>query len=77
MIALLKDTASALALPYREMLSQAGHDAYAVAPLAPTAMIFTPCRGGVSHNTNEDIDHSRTLAGANLLINAALRRANR
>jgi hypothetical protein len=36
------------------MLSQAGHDAYAVADLTPTAMIFTPCRDGISHNTNED-----------------------
>jgi N-carbamoyl-L-amino-acid hydrolase len=76
-IDLLKETARELGLPYREMLSQAGHDAYAVADLTPTAMIFTPCRGGVSHNTNEDIDLARTLAGANLLLNAAVRRANR
>ena len=58
-------------------LSQAGHDAYAVAGLTPTAMIFTPCRNGISHNTNEDIELSRTLPGANLLLNAVLRRANR
>jgi beta-ureidopropionase / N-carbamoyl-L-amino-acid hydrolase len=41
-IMLLRDTAAELGLPYREMLSQAGHDAYAVADLTPTAMIFTP-----------------------------------
>ena len=76
-IALLKDTAADLGLPYREMLSQAGHDAYAVADLTPTVMIFTPCRDGISHNTNEAIDLARTLPGANLLLNAALRRANR
>jgi beta-ureidopropionase / N-carbamoyl-L-amino-acid hydrolase len=76
-IALLKDTASALGLPFREMLSQAGHDAYAVADLVPTAMIFTPCRNGISHNTEEDIELARTLPGANLLLNAVLRRANR
>jgi len=77
LIDLLKGTAADLALPYREMLSQAGHDAYALADLTPTVMIFTPCREGVSHNTNEDIDRARTLPGANLLLNAALRRANR
>jgi N-carbamoyl-L-amino-acid hydrolase len=77
MIALLKDTAVTLGLPYREMLSQAGHDAYALADVTPAAMIFTPCREGISHNTNEEIDHSRTLAGANLLLHAVLRRANR
>jgi N-carbamoyl-L-amino-acid hydrolase len=76
-ISLLKETASELGLPYREMLSQAGHDAYAVAELTPTAMIFTPCRNGISHNTNEDIELVRTLPGANLLLNAAVRRANR
>jgi beta-ureidopropionase / N-carbamoyl-L-amino-acid hydrolase len=76
-IELLKDTARELGLPYREMLSQAGHDAYAVAELAPTVMIFTPCRDGTSHNTNEEVDRARTLPGANLLLNAALKRANR
>jgi N-carbamoyl-L-amino-acid hydrolase len=76
-IDLLKETATELGLPYREMLSQAGHDAYAVADLTPTAMIFTPCRNGISHNTNEDIELARTLPGANLLLNAAVRRANR
>jgi N-carbamoyl-L-amino-acid hydrolase len=76
-IELLKDTAAELGLPYREMLSQAGHDAYAVAELAPTVMIFTPCRNGISHNTTEEIDRARTLPGANLLLNAALKRANR
>jgi len=59
------------------MLSQAGHDAYAVAELAPTVMIFTRCRDGTSHNTNEEVDRARTLPGANLLLNAALKRANR
>jgi beta-ureidopropionase / N-carbamoyl-L-amino-acid hydrolase len=77
MIALLKDVAVTLGLPYREMLSQAGHDAYALADATPTVMIFTPCREGISHNVNEEIDPSRTLAGANLLVHAVLRRANR
>jgi len=76
-IELLKATAVELGLPYREMLSQAGHDAYAVAELAPTVMIFTPCRNGISHNTNEEVDRARTLPGANLLLNAAVKRANR
>jgi beta-ureidopropionase / N-carbamoyl-L-amino-acid hydrolase len=77
LIELLKATAAELGLPYRELLSQAGHDAYAVAELAPTVMIFTPCRNGISHNTTEEIDRARTLPGANLLLNAALKRANR
>ena len=76
-IELLKSTAKELGLPYREMRSQAGHDAYAVATMAPTAMIFTPCFEGISHNVNEAIDLTRSLPGANLLLNAAVARANR
>ncbi|TAJ97715.1 MAG: Zn-dependent hydrolase [Reyranella sp.] len=76
-IELLKTTAKELGLPYREMRSQAGHDAYAVATVAPTAMIFTPCFEGISHNVNEAIELARSVPGANLLLNAAVARANR
>lgn len=76
-IDLLKSTAKELGLPYREMRSQAGHDAYAVATMAPTAMIFTPCFEGISHNVNEAIELARSVPGANLLLNAAVTRANR
>jgi beta-ureidopropionase / N-carbamoyl-L-amino-acid hydrolase len=76
-IELLKSTARELGLPYREMRSQAGHDAYAVATMAPTAMIFTPCFEGISHNVNEAIELTRSVPGANLLLNAAVARANR
>jgi N-carbamoyl-L-amino-acid hydrolase len=76
-IELLKSTAKELGLPYREMRSQAGHDAYAVATMAPTAMIFTPCFEGISHNVNEAIELTRSVPGANLLLNAAVARANR
>ena len=76
-IDLLKSTARDLGLPYREMRSQAGHDAYAVATIAPTAMIFTPCFEGISHNVKENIELTRSVPGANLLLNAAVTRANR
>ncbi len=76
-IDLLRNTAKELGLPYREMRSQAGHDAYAVATMAPTAMIFTPCHDGISHNVNENIELARSVPGANLLLNAAVARANR
>lgn len=76
-IDLLKETAADLGIPTRDMLSQAGHDAYAVAELTPTVMIFTPCRDGISHNTNEEVDRGRSMPGVNLLLNAAVRRANR
>jgi N-carbamoyl-L-amino-acid hydrolase len=76
-IDLLRTTAKELGMPYREMRSQAGHDAYAVATMAPTAMIFTPCFEGISHNVKENIELVRSVPGANLLLNAAVTRANR
>jgi N-carbamoyl-L-amino-acid hydrolase len=45
--------------------------------MAPTAMIFTPCFEGISHNVNEAIELARSVPGANLLLNAAVARANR
>lgn len=61
----------------KEMLSQAGHDAYTLAGIAPTVMIFTPCKGGITHNTAEDIDFDRTIPGVELLLNLVVSRANR
>jgi N-carbamoyl-L-amino-acid hydrolase len=55
----------------------AAHDAYAISSIAPTAMIFTPCMDGITHNEAEDIDPAGTLPGVNVLLNAALSRAQR
>jgi len=75
-IDLLRETVRDLGLPFREMPSQAGHDAYSVARVVPTAMIFTPCVEGVTHNVAEDIEQARTVPGVKLLANAVVRRAN-
>lgn len=40
--------------PYR-LVSGAGHDAMVMAALAPTAMLFLRCTGGISHNPAEDV----------------------
>ncbi|AQS86787.1 allantoate amidohydrolase [Neoasaia chiangmaiensis NBRC 101099] len=38
-----------------ELVSQAGHDAMIVADLAPMAMLFIRCAGGISHNPAEAV----------------------
>ncbi len=76
-IGLLRDASSRLGVHCIDMASQAGHDAYHVSKVAPTAMIFTPCRDGITHNNNEYADLENTLPGVNVLLNAALTRANR
>ncbi|USG61005.1 Zn-dependent hydrolase [Sneathiella marina] len=76
MVNLIRSVASDLEVPHKHLLSAAGHDAYHLSEIAPTAMIFTPCKGGVSHNENEHIERSYTIPGVNVLLNAVLRRAN-
>ena len=74
-VGLVRDAARALGLAWREMPSGAGHDAIYVARVAPTAMIFVPCKDGISHNEIEDARPEHLEAGANVLLHAVLARA--
>jgi N-carbamoyl-L-amino-acid hydrolase len=38
---------------YRKMVSRAYHDSLFMARICPVAMLFIPCRGGVSHRPDE------------------------
>ncbi len=77
LIALLQETAETLGVGHREILSQAGHDAYHMSQVCPTALLFTPCREGITHNESEDIERAYTLPGVNVLLGAVLARADR
>ncbi len=75
-IALVEQAAAGLGLPARRMISGAGHDAISVARAGvPVAMIFTPCRGGLSHNPAESITPEEAAQGCQVLMNAVLARA--
>ena len=50
------------------MLSGAGHDAMNVARVAPTGMIFVPCKDGLSHNEAESATPAHLAAGAHTLL---------
>jgi len=65
----------ALGYAHREMVSGAGHDAIYIARVAPTAMIFVPCKNGISHSEIEDARPEHLEAGANVLLHAVLARA--
>ena len=60
-----------------DLRSEAGHDAYNMATVCPTAMIFTPCRDGISHNEAEDMTPEQALPACNVLLDVALERASR
>ena len=58
------------------VVSGAGHDAIYMARLAPSGMIFIPCKDGISHNEVEDALPAHITAGCNVLLHAMLERAN-
>ncbi|KWF25057.1 Zn-dependent hydrolase [Burkholderia pseudomultivorans] len=64
--------ANALGLSSMNVISGAGHDAVYLARVAPTAMIFVPCKDGISHNEIEDADPAHLEAGCNVLLQAML-----
>ena len=60
----------ALGVKYRRMPSGAGHDAMYMATLIPSALIFVPCKDGVSHSPAEMIDWERIRPGYDVLLRA-------
>ncbi|MET0679505.1 MAG: Zn-dependent hydrolase [Burkholderiales bacterium] len=74
-VGLVRAAAARLGLPTLDLASQAGHDAYHIAKVAPMAMIFTPCHEGITHNNNERAEPGYTTPGVNVLLHAAAARA--
>ncbi|WP_037313913.1 Zn-dependent hydrolase [Ruegeria halocynthiae] len=76
LISLVRKTAADLNVSHKHMLSVAGHDAYQLAEAVPTAMIFTPCKDGITHNEAEHVEAGYTVPGVNVLLNSVVVRAN-
>ncbi|MSP04580.1 MAG: Zn-dependent hydrolase [Acetobacteraceae bacterium] len=74
---LVRQATGRLGFASREIVSGAGHDAVYVARHVPTAMIFTPCKDGLSHNELESILPEEARDGCQVLFEAILTRANR
>lgn len=62
---------------HRDIVSGAGHDACYIARVAPTAMVFVPCRDGISHNETEYAAPADLEAGCNVLLQAMIQAATR
>ena len=71
----VRQAAESLGYKNRDIVSGAGHDSVYVSRVAPTSMIFVPCRGGLSHNEAEDAEPAHIEAGCNVLLHAMLSRA--
>jgi N-carbamoyl-L-amino-acid hydrolase len=74
---LVEQQAQALGASYQRMPSGAGHDAQMLARVCPSAMIFVPSAGGLSHNVREHTEPGDLQRGAQLLLQVVLALADR
>ena len=75
LVASVRAGSQALGYSHRDIVSGAAHDAVYMARIAPTAMVFVPCEGGISHNEFENARPEDLAAGCNVLLHAVLARA--
>jgi N-carbamoyl-L-amino-acid hydrolase len=73
LVASVREGSKALGYTHQDIVSGAAHDAVYMARIAPTAMVFVPCEGGISHNEIENARPEDLAAGCNVLLQAALR----
>jgi ureidoglycolate amidohydrolase len=60
-------------LPYERLISRAYHDSLFMSRIAPMAMLFIPCRAGVSHRPDEYASSEAIAQGAMILADALAR----
>jgi ureidoglycolate amidohydrolase len=70
-----EQAAESAGLTCKRMVSRAYHDSLFVARIAPVAMIFTPCRGGVSHRPDEYASPDWIAGGVEVLARTLARLA--
>ncbi|HTP63198.1 MAG TPA: Zn-dependent hydrolase [Burkholderiales bacterium] len=75
LVASVREGSRTFGYSHRDMVSGAAHDAVYMARIAPTAMVFVPCEGGISHNEIENARPEDIAAGCNVLLHAVLQRA--
>ncbi|MDP6967537.1 MAG: Zn-dependent hydrolase [Gammaproteobacteria bacterium] len=74
-VAAVRQAAADSGYSHRDIVSGAGHDACYIARVAPTAMVFVPCKDGISHNELEDAKQEHLSAGCQVLLQAVLTQA--
>ena len=68
--AALADSCREHGFPFLEMVSRAYHDSLFISPIAPTGMLFIPCRNGYSHRPDEYAAPEDIARGALVLAEA-------
>ncbi|MBS0639136.1 MAG: hydantoinase/carbamoylase family amidase [Proteobacteria bacterium] len=77
MVELTEEIAAELGHAAMRLATLTGHDAVNMHYVCPTALFFVPCRGGWSHSELEWCSPEDATAGADVLANMILRRADR
>jgi N-carbamoyl-L-amino-acid hydrolase len=72
----IADVCRAAGATHRKMISRAYHDSLFMAQICPTAMIFIPCRGGISHRPDEFTSPEEIETGVRVLAGALAAAAN-
>jgi N-carbamoyl-L-amino-acid hydrolase len=75
-IQLLEDLCKERGIAYKKLVSRAYHDSLFMARIAPIAMIFIPCRNGVSHRPDEYATPANISSGTHLLAAALAKLAS-
>lgn len=73
--ALIEGAARQRGFPCKRIMSGAGHDAVNLARSVPSAMVFVPSQGGISHNEAEYTSDADVIAGCQVLLDVVLARA--
>ncbi|MEH2472197.1 N-carbamoyl-L-amino-acid hydrolase [Nitrobacteraceae bacterium AZCC 2161] len=68
----VENAAKSLGYSHRRITSGAGHDSCNLNTIMPAAMVFVPCKDGISHNELEDATQADCTAGANVLMHTVL-----
>ena len=63
----LREACRGQGLPFQNMVSRAYHDSLFMSRIAPSAMLFIPCRGGVSHRPDEYSSPEAIATGVRVL----------
>ena len=74
---LVRDAATARGVSQMDIKSIAGHDAYYISRIAPTALVFSPCIDGITHNEAEDVPREATNDAVTVFFDAVVARADR
>jgi len=75
-LSVLQQVCEAESIPYKKMVSRAYHDTSFIARIAPVAMLFIPCRAGVSHRPDEYASPEAIALGTRILALTLARLAN-